>query len=87
MKYKAAPGMILTSVCGLFFLVTPDETVEVNDTAAFCWKHFEEGCDLKTLAALAEEAFEISDREAMREDLRALTEALVKKGFLVRCRP
>ncbi len=85
MKYKTAAGIILTSVCGRFFLVTPEETIHINETAAFYWKELEKGTSVDDLCSVSKEIYEIEDTDALRSDINDLIETLRNKKLLVRC--
>lgn len=84
MRYRTAPGVVQTSICGRYFLVTPEKTIQINETAAFYWRHLAAGIDEASLLTLAESRYEIVDPEALREDYRALTELLREERLLVR---
>ena len=84
MKYRTAPGIILTGVCGSYYLVSSRETVGINETAAFYRKKLEQGSSEAELAAYANENYEIEDPEILRTDIRDFVESLMEKHFLVR---
>ena len=85
MKYKTIPGVIITSVCDKYFLVTPNETIRINETTAFYWKILEQGATVKDLYEKAVNNYEVEDPEVLRRDLRELVDSLLKKHLLVRC--
>lgn len=85
MKYKTVPCTIATRVCGKFYLVTPDETVEISETAYICVKGLENGADLEDLCQDIEKHFEIDDRETLMGDVRSFVNVLQKKRLLMRC--
>ena len=85
MKYKTAPGVILTSICGRYFLVTAETTAEINDTAAYYWEKLRQGASLAELSAMAVEDFEIDDTDVLKADIRELTDSLMERHYLVRC--
>lgn len=87
MKYKTAPGVILTSVCGRFFLVTPKETFRINETTALYWKQLARGASEADLDALAAGTYEIDDPDTVRDDIRDLLDSLLAKRLLVRYGP
>ena len=84
MKYKTVPGVILTSICDSHFLVAPEETIKVNETAAFFWKKLEQGASVDELVELADESYEIDDMNKLKDDIRDLVDTLMEKHFLVR---
>ena len=85
MKYKTSPGVILTEICGRFFLVTSKENIEVNETTVLYWKQLETGASFESLCSFSEEIFEIDNTDGIREDIRELLISLVNKHLLVRC--
>ena len=84
MKYKTMHGVIMTQICGTHFIVTPEKTMQINETAAFCWKQMEQGVDEEELCQRMQEAFDIEDPELLRSDIRSLTESMYVNHLLVR---
>lgn len=85
MKYKTVPGRILTSVCGRYFLVTPDESLEINEPAAYYWKKLEEGASEADLFDLACDCYDVEDPELLKNDIHDLVLSLLKKRLLTGC--
>lgn len=85
MKYKTVPGVITTSVCDSYFLVTTDMIIRVNESAAFYLKRLAEGADEDELIAFAKERYEIEDENDLRADIRELIKSLFAKRLLMRC--
>jgi len=84
MKYKAYPGVIKTSVCGKSFLIIPDKTIEINETAAFYWEELVNGIDENDLIERTQRDYEVEDEESLKKDIQSLTESLVENRLLVR---
>lgn len=84
MRYKAVPGIIMTSVCGKYFLVTSMETLQINETAAHYWKLLMNGADEDGLCRLAEMEYEVEDHDLLRRDVKELLESLTERRMLVR---
>ena len=84
MKYKTVPGVITTSVCDTYFLVTADMTIRINESAAFYLKKLEEGADEDELTAFAKERYEIEDENDLRAGIRELIKSLLEKRLLLR---
>lgn len=84
MRYKAAPGVVMTTVCGKYFLVTPKETLQVNEPAALYWKALVKGADEEELRKLAEEEYRIEDHTLLRRDIREMLESLAERRMLLR---
>ena len=84
MKYKAKPGVILTQICCNHFLVTVDECIKINETAAFCWTVLQNGCNDEELLNALCEIYDIHEINTIRSDLVELIDALVEKQLVVR---
>ena len=82
MEYKSVPGVILTSVCGHYYLVNPGETIEINETAVFYWNLLCEGATEEELAELAGRQYDIDDMELLRMDVQTLV-ALLKERHMI----
>ena len=90
-KYRTRPGIILTSICGEYFLVATKENLpycpyvtELNETSAFMWKKLETVADLNTLMEAVKEEYEVDDDEALRQSIKDyLTQLLEKKLILL----
>ena len=86
MKYKSVPGAILASVCGYFFLVTADLTLEINETAAFYWKELENGATAEDLMKKTRNSYEIDDADLLIRDIDTLLDSLSQQHLIMRCR-
>ena len=85
MRFKTAPGVVLTSVCDSYFLIAPQRTVQINDTAAFYWEKLTQGASVEELEELTSERFEIEDLNTVNAGIRSLIAELMEKRLLVRC--
>ena len=85
MKFKAVPGVVLTSVCDSYFLITPQRAVQINDTSAFYWEKLTKGASVEELEELTSESFEIDDPDTVNAGIRSLVAELMEKRLLVRC--
>ncbi len=89
-SYKTRPGVVLTTVAGQYVLVAaktlremcPNAT-QINETAAFCWRILEQGCDLSELMEKVSAEYEIADPEELRQDLTSLLDQLLEKNYLI----
>ena len=86
MKYKVVPGVIMTSICEHYFLVSSKETIEINDTAAFCWERLQHESTPEELVLAIREYYEISDIDMVTNDITTLLSSLEGKRFIKRCR-
>ena len=85
MKYKTLPGVILTGICGKHYLVSPEATIQINETAAFCWKLLEDRAGEEDLCRAMQEQFEDADQEQLRIDAAGLIQSLRARRLIVRC--
>ena len=88
-RYKTRPGVVLTEIAGQHMLVAARElrplcpyTVQINETAAFCWRILEGGADLDALTAAMMKEYDIADPAEVRSDLEELLEQLQKCNYL-----
>lgn len=84
MKYKAARGIVNTQSCGRYYLVTPEETVEISETAGICLKYLRQGADIRELCDYLEDMYEIEDREILESDVRSLISDLLGRRIITR---
>ncbi len=84
MKYRTVPGIILTSVCDNYYLVSQKNTVVINETAAFYWKQIEKGADEKELPDLAMRYYEIDDSEELYKDIEKMLNSFLEMQMIKR---
>ncbi len=84
-RYQTKPGVILTSICGTHYLVTPKAVSEINETTAVCWKKLEKGSDEEELCEVIKEYFAITDISQLEKDIHELVKALQIREMVVRC--
>ena len=89
-RYKTRPGVVLTKVCGQYYLVAAKPlreelpyTAQINETAAFCWRVLEQGADLETLAERVAGEYAIEQTAELREDLRQLMAQLSEHRYVI----
>ena len=80
--YRTNPGIVLTSSGGRFFLVTPSESIEVNESAVFYWKCMEKGATEEKMLDSACLRYEEEDPDLFRRDIRLFTDACLKKQLI-----
>ncbi len=85
MKYKAVPGIVLTSVCDGYFLISPKNNIRINDTVAFYWKQLEKGIDEKGLFDCAVQCYEIDDLAALQNDIKKMLNSFLDMNLIKRC--
>ncbi len=89
-RYKARPGVVLTTIAGQYFLVAVKSlrdicpfSAQINETTAFCWRLLEEGVDFDTLLMRLTEEYEIDDPAPARADLTELLEQMKDANYLI----
>ena len=85
MKYKAVPGVIVTSACDSYYLVTAEMKILINETAAYYWEKLKGGTDEEELAAWAKERYDIEDEQALLCGIRELIDSMLEKHLIMRC--
>ena len=80
--YRTSPGIVLTSSGGRFFLVTPLESIEVNESAVFYWKCMEKGATAEEMLDAASLRYEEEEPDLFRRDIRLFTDACLKKQLI-----
>ena len=86
MRYKTVPGVVLASVCGHYYLVTAELTMEVNEITAFYWKELENGASAEELMDKAESSYEIEDKDLLIKDIDTLLDSLRQQRLIARWR-
>ena len=86
MKYKTVPGVVPASVCGHYYLVTADLTLEINEITAFFWKELENGASAEDLMIKAGDSYEIQDADLLAKDIDALLDSLRQQHLIMRYR-
>lgn len=84
MKYKTVPGIVLASVCGSYFLISPKNNLRINDTVAFYWKQLEKGTDEKSLIDSAVQFYEIDDFDALQKDIEKMLHSFLDMNIIKR---
>lgn len=88
--YKTRPGVVLTSICGEYFLVaaralldTCPYVTQINETSAFLWKELERGADRETLMRAADAEYEIDDPEKARAAIDGFITQMLEMNYLL----
>ena len=82
MRYRTKPGVILTQVCGKYFLIAPDKNIQISSSAALCWKMLINGSEVEELYEVMEQSYD-ADRNIIRSDVDILIEKLCNNDLLV----
>ena len=89
-RYQTRPGVVMTTVGGQYVLVAGKDAreycpfrMQINETAALCWRLLVEGADLDTLASALAKEYEIEDMAGLRADVQELVEQLKGYGYLI----
>lgn len=83
-KYKTIPGMVITQICGSYFLVTTKETIAINETAYICLRCLKQGSDINELCSAIEEQYDIADHENLLLDVHNLIADLLSRKLIMR---
>lgn len=81
-KYRACPGVILTSSCGRYYLVTASFSMEINETVYYYWSFLEKGTSAEELADRACSRYAIEDRSLVTRDIEELIRICLEKHLI-----
>ncbi len=84
MSFRAVRGVILTEICGDSYLVRSGTVKQINETAAYFWKLFQNGTDENELIKASVSYYEIEDIMSLRKDIRELILSLLNSGLIER---
>ncbi len=89
MRYCTSNGVVLTEVYGVYVLVSAKEAreklpylTEINETAAYCWRHMEKGTTLPGLLEAIAAEYDLEDPEETGRDVKALIDQLLEAGYI-----
>lgn len=88
--YKTRPGVVLTSICGEYFLVAARALLDIcpyvtqiNETSAFLWKELERGADREALMRAADAEYEIDDPEKALAAIDGFITQMLEMNYLL----
>lgn len=89
MRYKTREGVILTQICGSYYLVAAKALygqlpyiTEINETAAVCWKRMADGASEEDLCQELAAEYDIEDPSGMTSDVQGLLTKLKSDGYI-----
>ncbi len=89
-RYKTRHGVILTSICGEYVLVSARSVqnlcpyvTELNETSAFLWRQLTSGADLDDLMAALDEEYELDDPAAARQAVESFLRQMLELNYLL----
>ena len=89
MRYKTREGVILTQICGSYYLVAAKALygqlpyiTEVNETAAVCWKRMMDGASEEDLCQKLASEYDVEDPSVMTSDVKSLLANLNSEGYI-----
>ena len=89
MRYKARTGVVLTSICGSYFLVCAKSllpecpyVVSINETSAFLWKQLIQGASAEELEAAVSREYEADDPDEIKEAIASFMEQMRSMHYL-----
>ena len=89
--YKTRPGVVLTSICGEYLLVsgkgardTCPYVTQINETSADLWKCLEKGASFGQMFEAMSEEYEIEDPENAKEGIQAFLNQMMETGYVIK---
>ena len=90
MQWNLRDGVILTSVCEQYILVSCSAArrkcpyaLRINDSAAFIWRQMEKGLSFEEIKAALYEEYEVTDDTDLGEVIEEFIGALKENGYIV----
>ena len=83
MIYKTYPGVILTSICNHNYLISPDITIEVNDTTVFYWNCLVKGMKIEDLKKEVINEYEIDNDALLDKEIELFLNTLLEKKLII----
>lgn len=84
-KYITVLGIVLTHSCDQYYLVSPEGSFAINESAAWYWKQLENGGSVNTLLNAAMQEYEIDDTDMAVSGIEVLLQELLSRGLIRRC--
>lgn len=88
--YVTRPGVVLTSICGEYYLVSARAlhgicpyAIEISEDSAFLWRNLSEGADAEELFRKVEEEFELDDADSARMAIEEFIEQMLGMNYLI----
>lgn len=89
-RYKTRPGVVLTSICGEYILVSARKNrpecpylTQINETSAFLWNLLVRGATPAQLEEAVAAEYEITDYNQLRESIAAFLNQLLELNYLL----
>lgn len=89
MRYQTRKGVVLTSVCGEYLLVSAAVDREhcpyvsqINETSAFLWRELEKGRNIKELKQAILDEYTVDDPSGLDEMLSMILKQFAEMGYL-----
>ena len=88
--YMTRPGVLLTEICGEYLLVSTKQAREycpyysqINENAAFLWKHLQNGADLESLERCVLQEYELQNPDEARGLIQEFVDQMLECGYLL----
>lgn len=80
--YKTLPGIVLTSSCEEYYLITSKKRMRISETGAYYWSCIQKSMSVEEMQKAVMEEFEISNPEIVESDLQFFLKLLIVKGMI-----
>lgn len=89
-RYRIKPGIVLTSICGEYLLVSAKAMrqevpylTQVNESSGFLLRLLEKGATLAELEQAVQEEYEIADRAEAQAVIETFVQQMLSSGYLL----
>ena len=89
MRYKTRTGVLLTSICGSYYLVCAKSllpecpyVVNINETSAFLWQLLVDGASLEQMVSSVAEEYEVDDPEEIKGAITGFIQQMQSLHYL-----
>lgn len=90
MTFKTRPGVVLTSICGEYYLVSPRSLqplcpylTNINETSAFLWSVLMEGATAAQLEEAVAKEYEVDDPDQVRNAIQGFLQQMLSLNYLL----
>lgn len=90
LKYRTRPGVVLTSICGEYLLVSAKANLDVchyvgriNESSAFLWGKLKDGATEADLIEAVKAEYEVEDADALRGIIGDFIKQMTELNYLL----
>lgn len=88
--YKTRPGVVLTSICGEYYLVAAKSIIglcpyvtQINETSAFLWKKLAEGATAEQLENAVYKEYEVEHPDELHDTINGMLDRMLELNYII----